>query len=125
MKFIDVDEITGDILNCTTDRENAEQIEITNEQAGIFRGCRSHNQFRYTDGQIVPNPDYASAAEARKARALLIAEKDGLELQLAKGGLVWLIKDLIKNSLVNQADVPQQLITAKNRIEAIEAELGS
>lgn len=62
--------------------------------------------------------------ELEKVRTGLMAELETLELATARGFL-WLVKHLIQEGIIQQANIPSKLIQYKNRIEEIEAELNA
>lgn len=68
--------------NCLQTTEGVSNIEVTQELFDDY--CSDPRKYAYSDGQIIPNPDYEAEKEAeRKAarRAELLEQLDALDLK--------------------------------------------
>ena len=135
---VDGDGVVIDIKTETTDddgvvlfvsSENEDNlIEISKVQAvEISRKLRfDFSKVVVVDGVAVVSDNQASLDlyELENIRSGLMVELETLEIHTARGFL-WLVKHLIQEGVVQQADIPAKLIQYKARIEEIEAELNT
>ena len=103
-------------------------IEISRLQAvEIARKLRfDFSKVIVVDGAALVSDNQVSLDlyELENIRSGLMVELETLEIYTARGFL-WLVKHLIQEGVIQQADIPAKLIQYKARIEEIEAELNT
>lgn len=119
--------------------ENDVVLSIQNETAdGLVEISRSQaieisEKLRFNFSKVVVVDDTATlsdnqvgldAYELEKDLTALHRELEQLEVATARGFL-WLVKHLIQEGVIQQANIPAKLIQYKTRIEEIEAELNA
>ena len=120
MKYI-ITTANDTIIDCLVDHIDG-AIEITDEQALIFRTVSVFGLLKYINGEIVENTDKLAEIVEGERIADLEIELSELELKTARGFL-WLVKLLIQNGTIPLSAVPQQLIDYRDRVNEITAEL--
>lgn len=121
MKYI-ITDANGVVLDCCQDYVDG-AIEITDEQARVFRTVTRHDLYKLVDGDLVLNDALLATIAQKKALAEKKRELADLEVQMARA-LLWLIKLLIAKGTIAAADVPQPLRDLRTRVEALQSELG-
>jgi len=82
MKYITLDQDSR-ITDCLAEYAEG-AIEITDEQASIFRNTRRHSEYSYIDGELVPSPPQLAELKAEKYRAVTAKR-----IAVAEGGLTF------------------------------------
>jgi len=122
--FAQVDE--NDVVVSVHNEEASGLIKISRNQAiEIAKKTRfDFSKVIELDGivSVSDNQDGIDVFELVRARAELITELEHLEVATARGFL-WLVKLLTQNGTIQQSDIHPKLLSYKDRIEEIEAEL--
>ena len=92
MKFIIVDG-NGVVLDCLSELADG-AISITDEQARVFRYTKQHSEYKYANGELVKNLEYAEPVQPFK-----LSETDKIWQALDKANLGVVIPDDVKAKL--------------------------